>query len=235
MLFRSFGSISLSGTTTFVGTTPTISNPSPSSLTGWNYIVGNGPSAVQNFSVSASNLTADLIATAPASYEISTTATTGFGTMVTITPVSGAVASTMIYVRLKAGLIVGTYNEDVTITSTGANPRTVNCLGTVSPVPPPALTVSPISLSGFSYQFGAGPSAEQMLSVSGTNLTGDLSVSAGTDYEVSVTTGSGFASTATLTPTAGSVAQTTLYVRLDRKSTRLNSSHEWISRMPSSA
>jgi hypothetical protein len=78
----------------------------------------------------------------------------------------------------------------------------------------------PEQLSGFN-QFVGNPSAEQSFEVSGSSLTSDitLSVSPG-DYEISetsVTSGTGFVSAATiiLAETAGDVAPTTIYVRLN--------------------
>lgn len=78
----------------------------------------------------------------------------------------------------------------------------------------PLLTVNPTELSGFSYFLGSGPSAEQVFTVQGSNLTEDVSISAPTDYEISLTPGSGFGSSVSLTPTGGSVSATDIYVRL---------------------
>ena len=85
--------------------TPSISSPSVASLTGFAYNTSvGGPSAQQSFTISASYLTANLVLTAPTDYEISSTSGSGFGSSVTLTPTSGSVASTTIYVRLKSGL-----------------------------------------------------------------------------------------------------------------------------------
>ena len=43
----------------------------------------------------------------------------------------GTVSSTPIYVILKSGLAAGNYNEDISITSTGAATKYVSCSGTV--------------------------------------------------------------------------------------------------------
>lgn len=80
----------------------------------------------------------------------------------------------------------------------------------------PSLTATPTSLSGFGYMEGHGPSAEQSFVVSGVNLTSNVTISmAGTNFEMSATSGESFSaqSTITLTPTAGAVNQT-VYVRM---------------------
>jgi len=65
------------------------------------------------------------------------------------------------------------------------------------------------------YQVGAGPSAEQSFSVSGSDLIANLRVTAGSNLEISTTSGSGFVSDSlVLTQTAGSVASTTIFARL---------------------
>ncbi|MBU1580980.1 MAG: T9SS type A sorting domain-containing protein, partial [Bacteroidetes bacterium] len=108
---------------------------SPTTLNGFNYEIGNGPSAEQSFVVSALNLTADLSLDAPANYEISLGTGGSFVATdpVLLTPTDGTVDETTVYVRLKAGLDVGTYNgEQVLATSTGATNKTVTLNGNVS-------------------------------------------------------------------------------------------------------
>ncbi|QTY26263.1 Calx-beta domain-containing protein [Flavobacterium sp. CS20] len=78
----------------------------------------------------------------------------------------------------------------------------------------PIITLSETSLSGFTYEEGNGPSSEQTFTVEGTNLSGDLNLTAPTNFEISTTSGSGFANSIALTPTSGEVATTTIYVRL---------------------
>ena len=193
---------------------PTITT-SVSTLTGFNYIVGSGPSAQQSFTVSGSNLTANIILSPPTNYEISSTSGTGFqSTPITLTQSGGNVATTTIYVRLKSGLAVGSYNsQNVNLTSTGATTKTVSCSGTVSNVP--LITVTPTGLSGFTYIAGYGPSTQQSFTVSGSYLTANITVTPPTNYEISTTSGSGFSSSPIiLTQSGGTVASTAIYVRL---------------------
>ena len=57
----------------------------------------------------------------------------------------------------------------------------------------PVLTVTPLSLTGFSYFEGNGPSNEQTFMVTGFNLTGNVIITiAGEEFEMSSTTGEDF-------------------------------------------
>lgn len=111
--------------------------PSPSisvnltSLSGFNYVVGSGPSSEQSFTVSGQNLTGNITLTAPTDYEISTTSGSGFTNTIELVPSGGIVNSTTIYTRLKSGLSVGVYNESITASSTGATSQQVSCSGAV--------------------------------------------------------------------------------------------------------
>lgn len=203
---------------------PTIS-VSPASLTGFTYAEGSGPSTEQSFTVSGTDLTNDITVTAPANYEISETSGSGFTNTITLTQSSGAVASTTIYVRLSAGLTAAgsPYNQTITASSTGATTQDVDVEGTVTAAPTPVITASPMSLTGFTYAEGSGPSAEQSFDVEGSDLSADIILSAPTNYEISETSGSGFTNTITLTQSSGTVASTTIYVRLKSSLTAASS------------
>jgi len=114
---------------------PTIS-VNPSSLSGFSYVVGSGPSAEQTFMVSGTNLTADISISAPEHFEISKTSGSDFTSSLTFAQSDGSVNETIIYVRLKAGLAIGSYSsENITCSSEGASDRTVTCSGTVTSPP----------------------------------------------------------------------------------------------------
>ena len=78
-------------------------------------------------------------------------------------------------------------------------------------VPPPVLTVAPASLTAFSAQVGAA-SAAQSFTVSGTALTGAVSVAAPAGYELALAPTAAYAPTQTVSPAPGTVA--VVYVRL---------------------
>ena len=191
--------------------TPVIT-PSPTSLSGFTYVEGSGPSSEQTFTVTGTDLTANITVTAPTNYEVSLSSGSGFGTSVTVTQ-SGGSANDTVYVRLKSGLSANTYNgENISLTSTGATTKTVTLNGEVTA--PPSLTVIPTSLSEFSYQQGSGPSDEQTFTVSGDDLTSNVTVTSSTNYEISQTPGSGFTSSFSLTQSGGNIVgePVTVYV-----------------------
>ena len=91
---------------------------------------------MHTFLVSGKNLTTDISFTAPANYEISTSSGTGFASSLNLSQTGGTVATTTIYVRLKVGLDLGSYNlENIIANSTGADSKTVSCSGSVNLAP----------------------------------------------------------------------------------------------------
>ena len=118
---------------TDTSTTPTITT-STSSLTGFNYIEGNGPSAEQSFTVEGSNLTDDITVTPPSNWEISTTSGSGFQTSaITLTQSGGTVNSTTIYTRMVAGLTNANspFSGNIACESTDATTQNIAVDGTV--------------------------------------------------------------------------------------------------------
>lgn len=118
---------------TYSISTPTVT-ASPTSLSGFTYVVGNGPSAFQTFDISGSNLTAGITVTPPASYVISKTETGTYdSTPLIYNSAIGTIATTTVYAKLKAGLTVGSYNNEVVnVTSTSATTKTVTLNGSVT-------------------------------------------------------------------------------------------------------
>ena len=79
----------------------------------------------------------------------------------------------------------------------------------------PTLLTSTNSISGFNYIEGSGPSSEKTFTVSGSYLTGDISIDPSDNFELSTTTGDNFTQDPLfLSPTDGSVASTSIYVRM---------------------
>jgi hypothetical protein len=108
---------------------------SETALIGFTYLEGGGPSSEQTFTVEGSNLTAYISISAPTNYEISTGTGGAFSPVnpIILAHSSGTVSSTTIYVRLKAGLSAGAYNdEDITASSAGATDKTLTCSGSVT-------------------------------------------------------------------------------------------------------
>lgn len=112
-------------------------NLSPITLTGFSYILDRGPSAAKTFVLSGIALTENVLLFAPDNYEISlnpTTEYTGVGLELDIES-DGALAGTTIYVRLKAGLEIGEYNDEEIEILTGSIEKSVICKGVVRPAP----------------------------------------------------------------------------------------------------
>ena len=258
-------------------------------------------SSEKSFTVSGVNLLSDISIAAPTGYEISLTSGGPFTSSpsLTITPTSGTVITTTIYVRLKSNATNGA-SGNIEVSSTNAATQNVasgtgvvnalpssltgtdgsrNGTGTVtisgavttgetidwyanssggSPLSGGTGTTSfttpsissttiyyaqarntttgcvstsrtavtatvqsnatpSISTSGTLSAFTACSgtvSSEQNFSVSGINLVSNITITAPTGYEVSLTSGGTFTDSVALTPSSNTVSSTTIYVRL---------------------
>ncbi len=77
----------------------------------------------------------------------------------------------------------------------------------------PVVTVGS-DVSGLDYFEGYGPSSEGIFSVDGINLTGDITVAVSTNFEISLTSGSGFTNSLNVISDQSGTASATIYVRL---------------------
>ena len=209
--------VTIGGTVNSLGITA-----SPTSLTGFNYNFGSGPSASQNFTVAGTsgNLTSSIFVTAATNYEISTSSSFATTTSpIELPQTSGNVASTIIYTRLKAGLYGGTYNENIGLSSTTASgtiSQNISCSGTVTG---PVITVTPSTLNFFTTLVNTA-SANQTLTVSGSNLTAPIVITAPTDFEISTDpAGLAPAFSSSVVLTGATIPSTAIYVRLKSIST----------------
>lgn len=188
-------SVAVSGTVT----PPTLA-VTPTSLGGFSTTQGTA-SAYQTYALTGSGLSGGVTVTAPAGYEVAQgvgTSTTNPGTFTASLTVSQANATTgrTIYVRLAAATAAGSYTGSVTNAATGAATQSVALSGTVA-APAPTLAASVASLAAFNAPAGT-PSASQTYTLTGANLTSDITVTAPTGFEVSLTGAAGsYASTAT--------------------------------------
>ena len=106
---------------------------SPNSMPTLDYVVGEGPSQVQTLMVSGTRLTGYIQITASENFEISDTDGEYFlpTSSMLLAPVGDELAPTPVYVRLKAGLPLGMYNESLVLSSEGADEVYVSCTGNV--------------------------------------------------------------------------------------------------------
>ena len=89
------------------------------------------PSSEQTATVSGSNLTNDLIVSAPTGYEVSLTSGAGFASSITITPNLGVVNNTTIYVRYNPSSLADQSAAVLTVSSTGSASQTIDCIGSI--------------------------------------------------------------------------------------------------------
>ncbi|MBU6159436.1 MAG: T9SS type A sorting domain-containing protein [Bacteroidetes bacterium] len=115
--------------------TPTLT--APTTLTGFTYSLGAGPSAVQSFNLTGSNLTGfpgNITVNAPANFLVSNAPGGPFGSSALIS-FSSASLNAPVYVQLAAGLTQGTYSGDIIFSGGGVTtPPTVALSGTVTSV-----------------------------------------------------------------------------------------------------
>ncbi|MDD2995636.1 MAG: leucine-rich repeat protein [Paludibacter sp.] len=80
----------------------------------------------------------------------------------------------------------------------------------------PGFSVSPASISGLNYAPGATSSDAKYFTISGSFLTGDITINAPTNFEISTTSGAAFSpkTSLVLTQVGGIVAFDTIFVRL---------------------
>jgi hypothetical protein len=200
--------VTVTGTVTAAAPTIVVS---PNSLDLGTTATGTAGTA-KTYTVSGTNLTAGLVITAPTGVEVSSDGGASYHTTVTLTPASGTVASTTINVRITSSAAVGAISGKITDTSTGATEQDVTVTGTVT-APAPTIVVSPNSLDLGTTQSGTAGTA-QTYTVSGSNLTAGLVITAPTGVEVSSDGGTSYHTTVTLTPASGTVASTTINVRI---------------------
>ncbi|WP_183579965.1 gliding motility-associated C-terminal domain-containing protein [Mucilaginibacter sp. X5P1] len=90
---------------------------------------------IQQFAVSGAGLSAGIVATAPANFEISLSPNTGYSNSLTINQTGGAVNNIVVYVRSAATAPVGNIAGDVTLTSTGVTGQKVAVTGIINELP----------------------------------------------------------------------------------------------------
>ncbi len=192
----------------------------------------DAPSA--NYTVTQPTLTANIVAVVPSEPTIGTI-TPGDGQLsvaFTAPTSSGGVSITNYKYSIDGGALVsvGSTSSPFIITgltndqSYGVRLYAVNSAGdslaslavNATPLAPssPTITVAPATFgSAFSTTYGTA-SSTQTFTVSGSTLSGDVTVTAPAGTEISLSSGSGHAGSLVLAQTSGSVSSTTIYARL---------------------
>lgn len=184
------------GTFTITAALPTITGAATASAFTTTY---GTASAAQNFAVSGSNLTANIVATAPTGFQVSSDGTTYDGTA-TFTQ-SGGSASGTLRVRLAVTApVIGNYNsQNIVLSTTGGGNVNITTAASGNSVSQKALTITgataankvyngttAIAVSGGSLTTGSG--AGQVLSADSANVTLSAASAAGTVADANVGT-----------------------------------------------
>jgi gliding motility-associated-like protein len=145
---------------------------------------------IEQFTVTGTNLSADIIATAPPGFEVSLSASSGYNNTVTLPQKVGVVASTVVYVR-SAATATGNITGNVVLTTAGAAAQniavkaTVNPLATVNAVAnqtvTTGITTAPVNFTGTALSYTWTNSNPAIgLPASGTgNIAGFTAVNTG--------------------------------------------------------
>jgi hypothetical protein len=102
------------------GTMPENILVSTSTLYGFNYDFGNGPSEHQSFVVSGKDLTDDIVINAPFGFELSLDYLSDYAPSISLQNNNGVVDETIVFVRLKSGLGYSAFSGELTISSAGS-------------------------------------------------------------------------------------------------------------------
>ena len=151
-----------------VAATPTIS--SSGTLSAVNTTYGTASASPTSFNVSGADMNAGILVTPPAGYEVSLSSGSGYAATVTVGS-SGTIASTAVYVRLKADAAVGSYSGNIVLSSTDAT--SVNVATVSSTVSAATASISGGNLSA------AGLTDAQLANTDVTVSEGVLVVDAG--------------------------------------------------------
>jgi hypothetical protein len=182
-------------------------------LTAFSHTVGT-PSVAQTYTVSGANLLGSVTITPPVNFEVSGDGGTTWRTNTTplvLTATAGTLATTTISVRMNA-IAAGPASGNIAHTSTSA--PTVNLPVTGNAIPTPLITLTG-TLTPFTQVLGV-VSPVQTYTVTGANLTGNITITPPADYEISSNGGTSWTTAPiVLTQTAGTVAATTISVRLN--------------------
>ncbi len=201
-----FDDISITGTGGGSGVITT----NTSSFTGafGNAAVGTSSSS-SSFTVAGTGLTNNITVTPPTGFEIRTGANAFSTSAVILTQIAGVVNTTTIDARFTP-LTAAAFSANITCVSSGATTQNVavsgNSVGSIT-----------TNIVGFTGGFGnaaVGTStASSSFTVSGTNLSNNITVTPPTGFEIRTGVNAFSTSAVTLTPTAGVVTATTIDAR----------------------
>lgn len=142
-------------------------NVSTEVLSSFGNLVYGNHSTSQTYSISGTGLTSDLIVSAPSGFQISLD-NTSFSSNISLTPISGNVSNTTIYVRFSPTSPVGTITNSIQHTSTGAATKNVSVTGTAlhtEPTIQSIITFGTVTDTSIFVNFSGGNGARRILVV----------------------------------------------------------------------
>ena len=104
---------------------------SASELGDFSYQLGEGPSEQRSFTVTGNYLFDDILIDAPENFEISLSEGSEYASELSLDHNDGEIPERPVYVRLKSGLAVATYEGDISLSSSGIAFQKVGLSGTV--------------------------------------------------------------------------------------------------------
>ena len=204
----SIDDLKITAVTAGSGTPVATLSTNPTTLSGYAATQGT-VSNTQTYTLTGSSLGTDPVSvSATTGVELSTDNSSFTSTL--SLPTSASAISQVVYARLTNAVSSGAFSGTITNTANTTLTAAVTVSGQVNAVNSPTLSASPTALSGFSTPQGTA-SAEQTYTLTASNLTNAISVSAPTGVEVSQTTGSGFGSSLTF---PSSTTSAVVYARL---------------------
>ncbi len=185
------------------------------SLTDFGTVNVGEASAHQQYTVAGANLTGAITIAASSGFEVSLTPNDAdFSSSTSLNPNTGTVPTTTVYVRFKPTTDSNApVNGTITHSTPGVANQVLNVAGSEKDASTTSLNIT-ASLTDFGTVNVGEASAHQQYTVAGANLTGAITIAASSGFEVSLTPNDAdFNSSTSLTPNAGTVPTTTVYVR----------------------
>lgn len=165
-----------------------------------------GENSVLTYTVSGNDLSENVVVTAPGGFWVSRNGT-NFYTLLNLVPEGGLLPPTTIHAKFSPTTL-SDYSGNISHTNPSVPTAYVAVTGTG--VAPPSMTVMPSELNFDTVT--VGENSVQNYTLSASNLSGDVTITAPDDYAVSVDS-STFSDVLTLSPTNGTVPETTVQVR----------------------
>ncbi|QSE96351.1 endonuclease [Fulvivirga lutea] len=197
-------------------TTPTPIITLNESITDFGTVAFGNVSTTQSYTVSGSDLTANLEINVSSNFQIAEIDNDAdYTNAISITPTSGSVTNKTIFVRFNpTSDINGTVNGQITHSSSGASNVNVSLSGVEqSDVPPPSLNLSESSLDFGTIAFESASTGQSYI-INATNLTADLIITSSSSFEVSLDdVDQSYGNSLSITPESGSITDQQIFVR----------------------